>query len=501
MSDLCNEQDIGDNIYTNTYSLWGNSKYYDIKNLSPQNFANRNGTIGSEIGQEFRATRWVPSKPEVEVKKVPPDPFKRRTITKESLYQDPDKNNKIKDDLKTAKKSSSNFDWTLGYWDKAAEQPEQDGGQGSSRGKKQVLGGAKIQKKLDKMLAKPVKMTKAESMMQKMGWQGGALGRSGDGIVEPIAPNAVYSSTKVGFGQLQLLKQPKSKQIEKKQFYETNVLHSVYEFVKNNNEIELLFDKSLRRDERKKIHHIIQFKVLADDLASVDFDSTAQVELVLQISNNNCYLLHTKSSGSYPNRQLSLFKKAPDHVFLIVPQDLKKTKEGNTEDKPLEVDCKEDIVPETPEDQKDQNRQMDQESEELEPEETNPFLISITRNLKKNTDSEMKEEVEIAEIPENPVVSEAEKIPEEPVNSEMSDEVMKLIFEYYKKFKGNRRYSQFKFLGPFDEEEIVCINEFIQQATRYLNKEPCPYASVFDDVEFEINEDCTGNTVIFKRPV
>ncbi|KAH9638163.1 hypothetical protein HF086_009191 [Spodoptera exigua] len=346
MSDLCNEQDIGDNIYTNTYSLWGNSKYYDIKNLSPQNFANRNGTIGSEIGQEFRATRWVPSKPEVEVKKDPPDPFKRRTITKESLYQDPDKNNKI----------NSNFDWTLGYWDKAAEQPEQDGGQGSSRGKKQVLGGAKIQKKLDKMLAKPVKMTKAES-------------------------------------------------------------------------------------------------------------------------------------------QLSLFKKAPDHVFLIVPQDLKKTKEGKTEDKPIEVDCKEDIVPETSEDQKDQNRQMDQEPEELEPEETNPFLISITRNLKKNTDSEMKEEVEIAEIPENPVVPEAEKIPEEPVNPEMSDEVMKLILEYYKKFKGNRRYSQFKFLGPFDEEEIVCINEFIQQAMRYLNKEPSPYASVFDDVEFEINEDCTGNTV------
>lgn len=90
MSGFYNEQNIGDSIYANTYSLWGNSKYYDIKNLSPQNFTNRSSTVGSAIGQEFR-TRWVP---EAEVKK--PDYFARRIITRESLYQEPDKNKKIK---------------------------------------------------------------------------------------------------------------------------------------------------------------------------------------------------------------------------------------------------------------------------------------------------------------------------------------------------------------------------------------------------------------------
>ncbi|XP_050558330.1 uncharacterized protein LOC118279851 [Spodoptera frugiperda] len=507
MSGFYNEQNIGDSIYANTYSLWGNSKYYDIKNLSPQNFTNRSSTVGSAIGQEFR-TRWVP---EAEVKK--PDYFARRIITRESLYQEPDKNKKIKYENK---KLSTAIDWTMGYWEKADWLDETAEQSGTSRAgvKKPVLDGAKMQKKLDEMLSKPVKMSKAESMMQKMGWQGGALGRSGDGIVEPIAPNAVYSSNKVGFGQLQLLKPQPPKPAEKRQHFETNVLHNVYEFVRNNNEIELLFDTKLRRDERKKIHHIVQLKVQADDLTAVDFDNTDQVEIVLQINNNNCYMLHTKSYGSFPNRQLCLFKVAPDHVFLVTPHHLRTTVENDTDDELIEEECTEDVVSEPPVDQKvqkppEEKKPVDQKvqklpeekkPQELEPEETNPFLRSITRNLKKDSESETKEDSVNPEIPENPKVTEAEKIPEEPVVPKMSEN-MQMIVEYYMEFKAKKKFSQFKFLGPFDRAQTIAINDFMEEAKKYLNKEPCAHAKVFEKVEFEIKEDCTGNTGIFKRPV
>lgn len=33
------------------------------------------------------------------------------------------------------------------------------------------------------------------SMMQKMGWQGGALGKTNEGIVEPVTPDPQYVST------------------------------------------------------------------------------------------------------------------------------------------------------------------------------------------------------------------------------------------------------------------------------------------------------------------
>lgn len=122
--------------------------------------------------------------------------------------------------------------------------------------------------------------------------------------------------------------------------------------------------------------------------------------------------------------------------------------------------------------------------EELEPEEeTNPFLISITRNLKKKSDSECKEEKVVPEVK-----VEAEVLPE-------MSEVTKKIVKYFTEFAKFKSYTQFKFLGPFAEEEIVAINEFIEQAVKYVSQEPCPLASVFNKVAFEINEDCTGNTV------
>uniref|UniRef100_A0A2A4IRX3 G-patch domain-containing protein n=1 Tax=Heliothis virescens TaxID=7102 RepID=A0A2A4IRX3_HELVI len=404
---------------------------------------------------------------------------------------------------------SPTFDWTQYYWHKASEKFQdmsRDAGQGSSRIRRQpIVGANKIQKKLDKMLAKPVKMSKAESMMQKMGWQGGALGRSGDGIVEPIAPNAVYAKTKIGFGQnhVQVLRSPKHKFGGSKQFYEMNVLLNIYEFVQNNSEFELLFDRNLKKDERKRIHNLVEYKIQADDFQTVDFDSPAQMDLVLQINDKNCYVLHTQSYGSYPVRQLCLYKLAPPHVYLLVPDDLRDeppdlltTTQNGEEILQVEIDAPK--VPHEPQKVPEEPLKVPVESvtEDLEvEEETNPFLISITRNLKKKSDSECQEEkIEVPQAPEVPQVPEVpkEKVPSLP---EMS-KVMKKIVDFFIEFAEDKKFSQFKFLGPFNEEEVCAINEFIEQAVVYLSKEgECTMATIFDKVAFEINEDCTGNTV------
>ncbi|CAG4964027.1 unnamed protein product [Colias eurytheme] len=52
----------------------------------------------------------------------------------------------------------------------------------------------RIEKQLNNALQKPVDMGPGHSMLQRMGWTGGGLGRTGDGILEPIAPNATYVS-------------------------------------------------------------------------------------------------------------------------------------------------------------------------------------------------------------------------------------------------------------------------------------------------------------------
>lgn len=284
-----------------------------------------------------------------------------------------------------------------------------------------------------------------------------------------------------------------------------NVLLNIFEFVKNNSEFELLFDKNLKKDERKRIHHLVEFKIQGDDLTAADFDSPAQMDLVLQINDKNCYVLQTQSYGIYPVRQLCLYKLAPPHVYLIVPDDLRDepTDILNSEngEEVLKVEIDPPKVPEPlkvpPEPLKVPPESL---TDELEiEEETNPFLISITRNLKKKSDSECQEET-VQEVPQIP---EALEVPEEKVPSlpEMS-KVMTKIVEFFIEFAQDKKFSQFKFLGPFNEEEDCAINEFIEQAIVYLSKEvECTMETIFEKVLFEINEDCTGNTVIYKRPV
>lgn len=75
-------------------------------------------------------------------------------------------------------------------------------------------------------------------------------------------------------------------------------------------------------------------------------------------------------------------------------------------------------------------------------------------------------------------------------------EILARICDYFVEFAFDNNYSQFKFLGPFTDEEIYAINEFLDDAMRYLNGEgKCHLAHVFDIMDFEINEDASRNTV------
>lgn len=86
--------------------------------------------------------------------------------------------------------------------------------------------------------------------------------------------------------------------MEKEDRFSMNVLYQIYEFVKNNAEVELLFDRTLSKDERKQIQNIVDFMLNVDSMSVVEFESTAQMDMVLQICDVNCYILQTQSEGA-----------------------------------------------------------------------------------------------------------------------------------------------------------------------------------------------------------
>lgn len=85
MSNYFGEAFYPPNIFTNTYSLWENSAYYDINNLSPQNFS----SSWHRGNDEDFETRYTSGPTEAEAPE-PPDHRNRRTVDRASLYEDPD---------------------------------------------------------------------------------------------------------------------------------------------------------------------------------------------------------------------------------------------------------------------------------------------------------------------------------------------------------------------------------------------------------------------------
>lgn len=374
----------------------------------------------------------------------------RRVISREELYNDPDA---VAENFDLPKQPTPDNDWTRDNWRRAGLLPET-----STVPKKKIYTPVpvvnRLHKSLFKAMSQPVTMSKAESMMQKMGYQGGGLGKSGEGILEPIAPNATYANKNIGFGQnskmpVRITKPPANKAKTKsarknilrksKEQLRTNALNVILEFVKNNKEIEILFDKKLFPKERRIIHCLVHEVINADDDTQRVKAGTQQM-ILNEIYAHNCFVLGTESEGEQPHRQLRIYKEAPPDVFLVTPEDLPE----------LKVDT--------------------QRTEPSNPNSTQPNNSSTTADMQTDVKN-------------------------------ILDELMNCFVEFTK----DNDYTQLKFLGPFCEIQEFCIYQFFNVIHRCVNKDfygvSDSVVSAFNvnTVSFELVEDVNGSTFVQKR--
>ncbi|XP_023946051.1 putative uncharacterized protein DDB_G0282133 isoform X2 [Bicyclus anynana] len=265
-------------------------------------------------------------------------------IIRETLYRDPSLfyGNDGSDDEKQSLSNETSDETS--YWQKCvdAHKPETPVMTQSSNVSKRNQN--HVEKTLNSMLAKPVEMSKGKSLLQKMGWTGGGLGKDGDGIVEPIAPKATYAVNTLGLGHVPVQSVPtqkrqkkllvfaemKNKKLKHPEFqcnFYTNVLQYILEFVKNDRENKLEFEPRLRKIERKRIHLLVEMlreSDSLDDFYSFDNLKDNHVKLVQDIWVHNCYDLWTESENKSARRErcLGLYKEAPAHVYLVTPENL-----------------------------------------------------------------------------------------------------------------------------------------------------------------------------------
>ncbi|KAL4717887.1 hypothetical protein ACJJTC_005732 [Scirpophaga incertulas] len=194
----------------------------------------------------------------------------------------------------------------------------------------------------------PINLDKASRIMAKMGWRGGALGKTGLGITEPIVAHTAYARSTAGLGvaslsdfeknQGQLTKsasQPpavpclargKAAQRISNQNFRMIILDIILKFVQNDYEIEIMFDPKLSNIQRMKIHKLVAD--LGDYKRPSPYARCEQVKTHIsdtfyEIRKHNTYLLCTQSEGEGKNRSLCLYKDAPEYMYLITHHDLR----------------------------------------------------------------------------------------------------------------------------------------------------------------------------------
>ncbi|XP_041988284.1 putative uncharacterized protein DDB_G0282133 [Aricia agestis] len=182
------------------------------------------------------------------------------------------------------------------------------------------LKATKFEKKAKKIFTTPVEMSKGKSLLEKMGWKGGGLGKDGSGIVEPVTPNMSYVGATLGLGQA-------TEEDDDLHFTDRTYLRTlkvILEFVKNDLENELKFDTRLTPMERKRIHRTVQ-----EMRDGVEKFPEPYKSVIRDICYHNHYELYTESEGFKKSRHLNLYKEPNDHMYIVVPEDLNEEENVN----------------------------------------------------------------------------------------------------------------------------------------------------------------------------
>ncbi|XP_059062558.1 uncharacterized protein LOC131855320 [Achroia grisella] len=431
-----------------------------------------------------------PSPPESKLEPVQRDNKNRMWILRETLYEDPDLihfQDSPEDDPPTAEPPDTQpqtshppgYDWTKQQWQKASNF------QGSvdkvTCKVPEVCTDNKFLKTVMVGLSQPVKLNKAESMMQRMGWQGGALGKTGIGIIEPIAPNITYATRTIGFGQ-DLYKKPspikkvvitkrlKNKELlQKRPNFNLNVLLHIFAFVRNDSEITMVFDKNLTDGERKVVHQWVNNVINDGDEVDGEVSSPEELEVVKLIHDHNNYLLSTKSEGQKPFRELTIFKEAPAHIYLVIPDDLK---DEHTATDVTVTSESYDIV-------------IDDDGNSTGGDEIDKGVNQSADNgaEMKYTDSNT----------DNMCIKEGQKAPHD------------ILVEYFIEFSKESEYTEFRFLGLYDSIQLEALNEFWRNIYIYIdgdmNSVDKHYLPAFknEEIYFTVDQDCNAYNVIYKH--
>ncbi|XP_038217702.1 uncharacterized protein LOC119836446 isoform X2 [Zerene cesonia] len=341
-----------------------------------------------------------------------------------------------------------------------------------------------IEKQLNNALQKPVDMGPGHSMLQRMGWTGGGLGRTGDGIVEPIAPNASYATKTKGLGQTNVpkVKQRHAPKKKSKETFKTNVLLSLLDFVKNDAKIELEFDKRLTQKERKIIHNLVEEVMDCDHLVSINYDSNVQLDIVREIITFNDYVLHTESKGEFPERKLVIYKEAPENMYLVTPDDLRDTDDDSK------------IYREQT--SKDQNHTQ----------ESTNTIINIANNS--TTDENASENAignEIEPKGTQDKDTSNDKQMEHPNGacnkSATESDILNTIIDFFTDFASEDVFTELRFLGTFDKTEYGALVDFFKLfGSNEQSEVGDKMADILNDEKYEYNlqDNFNGSTVIYK---
>ncbi|CAH0688601.1 unnamed protein product [Chilo suppressalis] len=466
--------------YQHTYNLWENSAYYDINDLSARNLVVKESVEPCSSSEE-----------DVKVER---DAKNRRIISKESLYKEPpsDEDEQSVEPENNLQPEAS--DWTSQYWKKAGRDTNITSPNVQN---KQQPKSNKIHKKLNKALSQPLKIDKAASMMAKMGWQGGALGRTGTGIVEPIAPNTEYATrATTGFGQPELKLKPRQKPIAKnkpmqkhmkkklrKSNFKINVLLHILDFVKNDYEIEVMFASNLASFERKKIHDIVEEVVNAETIVAMAADSIAEMDIFQDIIKYNNYILRTESEGVMPNRSLCIYKEAPEHMYLVTHKDLRyEPEEPEQTDVHMDTETNDDAT-------EDNKKTVQNETKEIE-NETNENSSDFDE-AEKDMDFLLDDDEtnEITAKKENTIESDNDTVD---IKEEENRVETRLVKTYYITKKGLVKYRTKKV--PVDEKPVNNANrksKFCKVSMNALAKEKNPFLKSILSAQKPNNEPLT----------